>query len=133
MDRLSIEPLGIDNVMFAVADLDMAIRFYERCGFVLKFRLDAANTALFAIGDEAPGLMLRGGAEGRGHLWVEVNDALIVADALRGAGLEARMIETATGRTCEVPDPFGNVIGFADYSKRPDLGRPAPGTATTSV
>lgn len=29
----------------------------------------------------------------------------------------------ATGWTVEVTDPWGNVLGFTDYTKRPELGR----------
>ena len=36
-----IEPLGIDNVFFTVADLGAAVAFYQRCGLKLKFRIDA--------------------------------------------------------------------------------------------
>jgi catechol 2,3-dioxygenase-like lactoylglutathione lyase family enzyme len=71
-----IEPLGINNVFFAVADLEAAVAFYQRCGLTLKFRIDAARIALFAIGAEEPGLMLREGESiGGGRLWVEVADA----------------------------------------------------------
>ena len=37
--------------------------------------------------------------------------------------VQGNEIETKTGITFEVKDPDGNVIGFADYSKQPELGR----------
>ncbi|TJW10060.1 MAG: VOC family protein [Mesorhizobium sp.] len=119
-----IELLGIDNVMFHVGDLETAIPFYESCGFVLKFRVDEKQMALFDIGPEGPGLVIRtdeGSPAGR--LWVEVRNADEVRQKLLTKGLTSSPIETATGITCEIVDHFGNCIGFADYSKRPDLAR----------
>ena len=119
-----IEPLGIDNVFFTVADLDAAVSFYARCGLKLKFRIDTAKMALFSIGREEPGLLLREGeAVGAGRLWLEVADAELVGIELAANGIASQRLETATGITVEVTDLSGNVIGFADYSKRPDLAR----------
>jgi catechol 2,3-dioxygenase-like lactoylglutathione lyase family enzyme len=119
--------LGIDNVMFAVRDLEAAIGFYSACGFRLKFRMDAAGMALFAIGGEEPGLLIRaegsGGEPGRGKFWVEVSNADETAAQLAAAGIATARLETMTGITVEATDPSGNVVGFADYSKKPEMGR----------
>lgn len=126
------ELLGIDNVLFAVADLDAAVHFYEACGLAVKFRIDKAGMALFSIGGEAPGLLIRAtggagpgsiGAPGSGKVWIEVRDANAVAAELSAAGIVTSRLETMTGITVEATDPSGNVIGFADYSKRPELAR----------
>lgn len=126
------ELFGVDNVMFAVRDLDAAIRFYTTCGFALKFRMDRAGMALFAIGAEEPGLLVRleggsgpgrSGTAGAGRFWVEVRDADAVAAELESAGIATTRLETATGITVEATDPSGNVVGFADYTKRPELAR----------
>jgi catechol 2,3-dioxygenase-like lactoylglutathione lyase family enzyme len=126
------ELLGVDNVMLAVRDLDAAVRFYEACGFTMKFRLDQAGMALFGIGGEAPGLLVRAGAgggpgdpgtAGAGRFWVEVRDADAVAAELNAAGIATGRLETMTGITVEATDPSGNVVGFADYSKRPEMAR----------
>jgi len=117
-------PLGIDNVFFAVGDLDAALDFYRRCGLGVKFRLDAAHMALLTIGAEEPGLVVReGDSIGGGRLWVEVADAEMAAAELNALGILTERLETATGITVEATDPWGNVIGFADYSKRPELAR----------
>ena len=119
-----VEPLGIDNVFFSVADFDTAVSFYARCGLKLKFRIDTAKMALFSIGGEEPGLLLREGeAVGAGRLWLEVADAELVGIELAANGITAQRLETATGVTVEVTDPSGNVVGFADYFKRPELAR----------
>ncbi|GAB2723381.1 hypothetical protein GCM10027072_15970 [Streptomyces bullii] len=58
-------------------------------------------------------------------MWLEVPDARAAARALREAGI-ALLDEpstTVTGWAVEIADPWGNVIGFTDYSKRPELGR----------
>ncbi|HXG40772.1 MAG TPA: VOC family protein [Candidatus Limnocylindrales bacterium] len=118
--------LGIDNVLFSVGDLDATIEHYRRLGFELRFRLPDPPIALFGIGPERPGLLIRAGeTPGGGQLWVEVPDATSAADELRAAGLApAAPIRTATGLTVEVADPWGNVVGFADYALRPPLARP---------
>ena len=114
---------GIDNVLFAVRELDAAVRFYTACGFGLKFRIDAAGMALFTIGGEEPGLMLRVGEGGPGRFWVEVRDADAAAAELNATGIVTSRLKTMTGMTVEATDPSGNVVGFADYSKRPELAR----------
>lgn len=117
------ELLGVDNVLFAVRELAGSIAFYEACGFVLKFKVEAAGMALFLIGAEEPGLLIRVGEGGAGKLWVEVHQADEVATMLSDAGITSTRLETRTGITVEATDPSGNIIGFADYSKRPELAR----------
>jgi catechol 2,3-dioxygenase-like lactoylglutathione lyase family enzyme len=129
--------LGIDNVLFAVGDLDAAIALYrDGLGLPLRFALPERGIALFAIGDEAPGLLVRAGSptDGGGsprpsapRLWLEVPDARASAGELRARGLAplAPPFETATGWTVEIADPWGNVVGLADYLHRPELGRPS--------
>lgn len=122
-----IEPLGIDNVFFTVSDLDSAVAFYVRCGFRRKLQLDAKRLAMLTIGQEAPGLVLTQTQElTRGRFWVEVRDALVVAEALRAQGLQPHSLETATGTACELSDTDGNVLGFVDYRQQPSLARPIP-------
>ena len=115
-----VKILGIDNVFFQVGSLEKAILFYERLGFVLEFKTQRINAALFMIGNEEPGLMLFENPSPKpSRLWVEVKSAL-EAQKIFGGGT---YIETATGLTYEVIDPWENVIGFADYSKKPELAR----------
>lgn len=117
------EILGIDNVLFTVAELDTAIAFYKSCGLVLKLRRDPPGMALFSIGDGEPGLLIRTGGTGTGRLWLEVRNADEAARKLKSAGIATSRLETATGITVEARDPFGNVLGFADYTKRPEMAR----------
>lgn len=119
------ELLGIDNVLFAVRELDPAVAFYETCGFTVKFNIPQMQMALLAIGREEPGLLIRVGEGGPGKLWVEVKDANAVAAELSAAGIPTNRLEIATGITVEAADPSGNVIGFADYSRRPEMARKA--------
>ncbi|MFI6880133.1 VOC family protein [Streptomyces sp. NPDC050400] len=125
--------LGFDNVLFPVGDLPEAVAFYERAGFPVKFRLDEAGIALLGVGKETPGLLLRA-EDDYGHrpppwpaarLWLEVPDARAAADALTAAGIEILdpPFSTSTGYVVEFADPWGNVIGFTDYLKRPELAR----------
>lgn len=115
-----MEILGIDNIFSQVGNLEEAIGFYESLGFVLKFKVPHINAALFNIGSEEPGLMLFQNEEPKpSRFWVEVKSASEVQKNLSKGSL----IETATGFTFEVLDPWGNAIGFADYSKKQELGR----------
>ncbi|EFF92722.1 MULTISPECIES: VOC family protein [Streptomyces] len=132
-DDESYELLGFDNVLLPVGDLDEAVRFYGRAGFEVAFRLDEARIALLKVGGETPGILLRT-EEALGHrtppwpsprIWLEVPDARAAARELTRAGI-ALLDEpsaVATGWTVEIADPWGNVLGFTDYTKRPELGR----------
>jgi len=112
--------LGIDNVFFQVGSVEKAILYYEKLGFILKFRIPRISAALFSIGNEEPGLMLLENQEHKpSRLWVEVESTVSVQENLG----EGSLIETLTGLTFEVIDPWGNTIGFADYSKKPELAR----------
>jgi len=123
---------GIDNVLFTVGDLDTAVDFYAgRLGLPLTFRLDGPGVALFRLGDEPAGLLVRRGpASGRAaagpRLWLEVTDARATASALAERGLTALAdpFPVATGWTVELADPWGNVVGFTDHTTMPERGRP---------
>jgi predicted enzyme related to lactoylglutathione lyase len=132
-DYRSYELLGFDNVLLPVGDLGAAVGFYERAGFAVGFRFDDAGIALLKVGAETPGILLRE-EDGLGHrppawpsprLWIEVADARRAAACLAAAGIAPldEPFPVATGWTVEIADPWGNVIGFTDYGKRPELGR----------
>jgi predicted enzyme related to lactoylglutathione lyase len=132
-DDESYELLGFDNVLLPVGDLGEAVRFYERAGFTVGFRHDEAGIALLKVGGETPGILLRAEVA-LGHrpppwpsprVWLEVPDARAAARALGDAGIEPldKPFSGATGWTVEIADPWGNVTGLTDYSKRPELGR----------
>ncbi|RSS22784.1 VOC family protein [Streptomyces sp. WAC08452] len=132
-DHESYELLGFDNVLLPVGDLGAAVDFYERAGFPVAYRMDEAGIALLKVGVETPGLLLRLEEEfGRQppmwpstRVWLEVTDARTAARELRAAGVPPldEPFPVATGWTVEFADPWGNVIGLTDYSKRPELGR----------
>lgn len=109
--------LGVDNVLFAVGDLDRAVAFYGDLGLPLVFRLD--GIALFRLGPETPGLLVRlvrrSAEVGGGRVWLEVPDARALSIG--------QPFRVATGWTVEVADPWGNVIGFTDYTTMPQRGR----------
>ncbi|MEV6511899.1 VOC family protein [Streptomyces sp. NPDC051642] len=132
-DEESYELLGFDNLLLPVGDLGEAVPFYERAGFTVGFRLDEAGIAILKVGGETPGVLLRH-EDGLGHrpppwpsprVWLEVPDARKAAQRLTAAGIPLldAPFSAATGWTVEIADPWGNVIGFTDYSKRPELAR----------
>ncbi|WP_327728089.1 VOC family protein [Streptomyces sp. NBC_00487] len=129
----SYELLGFDNLLLPVGDLGEAVSFYERAGFAVAFRLDEAGIAGLKVGKETPGLLLRvedelphrSPAWGTARAWLEVRDAREAARALTAAGVPPldAPFSIATGWTVEFADPWGNVVGFTDYTKRPELAR----------
>ncbi|MGW0768448.1 VOC family protein [Streptomyces sp. NPDC002676] len=132
-DEESYELLGFDNVLLPVGDLAEAVGFYERAGFGVGFRFDEAGIALLKVGKETPGILLRVDEElgyrsppwHSARIWLEVPDARATARGLAAAGITPldEAFPVATGWTVEIADPWGNVLGFTDYSKRPELGR----------
>ncbi|WP_433437507.1 VOC family protein [Nonomuraea sp. CA-141351] len=111
--------LGVDNILVGAGDPVRAKEFYGGV-LGLEEKFSTEETALFAIGEETPGLLVRvqEGRPGSMRVWLEVPDARAAADEL---GLEP--FEVFTGWTVEVPDPWGNVIGLTDYTKQPHLAR----------
>lgn len=121
--------LGVDNVFVPVGDLDEAVAFYrDVIGLPVAKRFDRMGMALFRIGDETPGLGVGVSATpnvGEQKVWFEVPDARAAAEEVsaKGASLLAPPFLIPTGWAFEVRDPWGNVIGFTDYTVKPDLGR----------
>ncbi|KQY44563.1 VOC family protein [Cellulomonas sp. Root137] len=121
--------LGVDNVFVEVGDLDEAVTFYQDgLGLPVRMRFDAIDTALLQLGGETPGLGIRAVQEPRAggqKVWLEVGDARAAAEelAVRGIRSIAPPFAIRTGWAFEVQDPWENVIGFTDYSLRPELGR----------
>lgn len=116
--------LGIDNVFVQVRDLQEAEMFYKKIGLELTLSIPHMKGLIFSIGGEEPGLIvLETENDNKARLWVEVPDALEVERELAACGIESVLLQTATGITCEVEDPWGNKIGFADYSLKPKLAR----------
>ncbi|MGH3615317.1 MAG: hypothetical protein ACRDRK_22525 [Pseudonocardia sp.] len=84
-DRL-IPVLGVDNVLFSVGDLDVALEHYAGAiGLPVAFRTTDLPIALLRLGDETPGLLLREDRTlpdpppraGSPRLWLEVPDATV--------------------------------------------------------
>ncbi|MEU7138453.1 VOC family protein [Nocardia sp. NPDC046473] len=126
---------GIDNVLVPVGDLAAAVEFYEyQLGLSVRFTVPERGIALFGVAAETPGIMaMVDPAAGQGappamRVWLEVPDAQAAAAELEGRGVEmlTAPFEVGTGWSVEVADPWGNVIGLTDYSKRPELARPEP-------
>ncbi|CAM5309689.1 MULTISPECIES: VOC family protein [Streptomyces] len=134
-DEESYELLGFDNVLLPVGDLGEAVAFYERAGFAVGFRFDEGGIAQLKVGGETPGILLRAEEELRQRtppwpsprVWLEVPDARAAARELAAAGIALldEVFPVATGWTVEIADPWGNILGFTDYTKRPALGRRA--------
>ncbi|WP_405066834.1 VOC family protein [Kribbella sp. NBC_01510] len=121
--------LGVDNVFLPVGDLTQAVAFYQDAvGLPVAKRFDEIGMVLFRIGDETPGLgvgVSESPTAGGQKVWFEVPDARAAADELSAKGVAplAQPFRIPTGWAFEVRDPWGNVIGFTDYTAKPELGR----------
>ncbi len=124
--------LGIDNVIFTVGDLNRAVTFYEKLGFLVKFRLDALDICVMAVGFELPGLVLKKEdiptqslVPERARFWVEVPDTQRSLEVLKARGIDLvrEPMKLPTGLLVEVADPWGNVVGFTDHLAHPESGR----------
>jgi predicted enzyme related to lactoylglutathione lyase len=126
--------LGVDNVLFAVGDLDEALEHYAAgIGLPVEFRLADPPLAVLRLGAETPGLLLRedrslaaADASARSaRVWLEVPDAPAAAEHLRAAGISllAEPFAVATGHVVEVADRWGNVVGLTDHSAAPERAR----------
>jgi catechol 2,3-dioxygenase-like lactoylglutathione lyase family enzyme len=116
--------LGIDNIFFEVLDLQKAQHFYEQLGFKLKLSIPQKKAILFSIGSETPGLIIcEKDSPAPSRLWIEVENAESVKSHCQSIGISGKDIQTNTGVTFEIVDESGNSIGFADYSKKPELSR----------
>jgi catechol 2,3-dioxygenase-like lactoylglutathione lyase family enzyme len=114
--------LGIDNVFFQIGNLEEAVQFYQNLGFKLKFKIPRIAAALMEIGQEEPGLMLCETKDIKpSKLWVEVASAAQAKDKCETLMVQGKLLEAATGFTYEIGDPWGNIVGFADYCKKPEL------------
>lgn len=128
-----MELLGIDIVFYVVGDMNLAVDFYGKLGFGLKFRSDAVDVSVFSIGSEQPSLLLKRmdvplaeAKPERARFWVEVVDVPALAEELKGKGIPfvQSPFKLPTGWLLEVKDPWGNVVGFMDYAFQPEFGRP---------
>jgi len=128
----ALDVLGVDNVLIAVGDFEVALDFYAgSLGLPVKFQLPHLGIASLRLGAEEPGLLVRAGAvhpsEAREtpRVWLEVRDARAAAADLRDRGVDTlgEPFEVTTGWTVEVADPWGNVIGLTDYTKDPARAR----------
>lgn len=122
--------LGIDNVFLGVGDLAQAVEFYrDVIGLPVAKRFDEMGTVLFQIGAETPGLgaAVTSGpvTAGPDKLWFEVADARAAAAELTAKGVAPLRppFPIPTGWAFEIRDPWGKVLGFTDYSSKPEAGR----------
>jgi predicted enzyme related to lactoylglutathione lyase len=124
-----VKVLGFDNVFVEVGDLDAAVEFYrDVLGLGVHKRFDPLRMVLFSVGAETPGLGIAAVASprvGGQKVWFEVPDARAAAGELaaQGAPPLAPPALIPTGWAFEVCDPWGNVLGFADYTAHPEMGR----------
>ena len=107
-----IRPIPIDNVLIDVPSVEQAAAWYqEYAGLAVLFT--TPDIAVLHTEDHAgPGILLRrSDRPSHGTVWFEVADAQLVADAW---GLP--VFAVATGKCVEIHDPWGNTVGFTDYS-----------------
>jgi predicted enzyme related to lactoylglutathione lyase len=123
--------LGVDNLLFAVGDLDRALSFYrDQLGLPVKFAFPELGIVGFRLGADHTGLILRrqddlpeAPPRPTPRAWLVVADARAADATLRAAGVTplAPPFGLRTGWTVEVADPWGNVLGLTDYTLAPQI------------
>lgn len=117
--RQMVEPLRLDNIILQVPDVGAAVQWY-RCTAGLTPVLVTPEVAVLHPADGGAGVVLRrGDGAGRSTVWFEVADA-----AAAGRELGVEPFEIGTGLCAQVRDPWGNTVGFADYSTAGRGGAP---------
>ncbi|MBV9355253.1 MAG: VOC family protein [Chloroflexi bacterium] len=123
--------LGVDNILFAVGDLERALAFYrDQLGLPITFAVPEVGVVGLRLGGDQTGLILRSqdglpeaGPRPTPRVWLVVADARAADAALRAAGLTplAPPFAVRTGWTVEIADPWGNVLGLTDYTSAPQI------------
>ena len=82
------------------------------------------------ISEEHPNLLLLKGATKpsgleQPRLWIEVLDAQAALEELKEKGIQlaSEPRHVTVGWLAETVDPWGNVLGFIDYTSQPHFGR----------
>jgi predicted enzyme related to lactoylglutathione lyase len=128
---MALALLGVDNLLFAVGNLERALAFYrDQLGLPVKFAFPEVGIVGFRLGADHSGLILRqqeglpeAAPRPTPRAWLVVADARAADAALRAAGLTplAPPFAVRTGWTVEVADPWGNVLGLTDYTSAPQI------------
>jgi predicted enzyme related to lactoylglutathione lyase len=137
---VALDLLGVDNLLFAVGNLERALAFYrDQLGLPVKFAFPEAGIVGFRLGADQTGLILRrqdglpeAGPRPTPRAWLVVADARAADAALRVAGVTplGPPFAVRTGWTVEVADPWGNVLGLTDYTLAPQI---SPFTSSQTV
>jgi predicted enzyme related to lactoylglutathione lyase len=108
-----------DNVFLPANDFAAGRQFYsETLGFPVKFDFSASGFLAFQVGDEEPAIILRNLPDFKPTVWFEVDDVKTTYKELLAKGVVflSEPFPIRTGLAVEFFDPFGNRLGFTDYS-----------------
>jgi predicted enzyme related to lactoylglutathione lyase len=109
-----------DNVFLPANDFAKGREFYEKTlGMPVKFDFSEAGFMAFQVGNEEPAIILRNLPDSKPTVWFEVDDVKTTFDELKEKGVAFRSdpFRIRTGMAVEFEDPFGNRLGFTDYTK----------------
>ena len=112
-----------DNFFLPTDDLYEAVNFYTNLGLSEKFNFSDKGMIAFSVGEEEPAIILKDIArfpDQKPTIWFVLNDVLTEYKKLEERGIRfiSKPYPIGTGIAVEFKDPFGNVLGITDYSKR---------------
>jgi predicted enzyme related to lactoylglutathione lyase len=119
-----------DNFFLPTDNLEKGKDFYQRIlGLRLKFDFSERGMMAFKVGDREPAIILKDLKKfpaARPTIWFVVDDVIKEHDRLKAEGVHflSEPFEIPTGMAVEFEDPFGNMLGITDYSKRNVQARP---------
>jgi predicted enzyme related to lactoylglutathione lyase len=112
-----------DNFFLGVSDLEEARSFYEqKLELQLKFDFSKEGMLAYHIGKEEPAIILKDQnvfKNMKPTIWFEVDDVNKEYIKLKEKGIVflSEPFRIYTGMAVEFEDPFGNRLGFTDYSR----------------
>ena len=114
-----------DNFFIPVDSLDRAKRFYrDILGLPVHFDFGDIGMTAFKVGNSEPAIIAQEKAkhpQARPSILFEVEDVRKTYDELKGKGVKflSEPYGIFTGLAVQFEDPFENLLGLTDYSKRP--------------
>ena len=116
-----------DNFFLPSSDLEKGKKFYrDILGLPIKFDFSGMGMVAFKVGGNEPAIILKDTAkfpETKPSIWFMVDNVKEEYTRLKVKGLQflSQPFEIHTGMAVEFEDPFGNKLGFTDYSKSPKI------------
>ena len=116
-----------DNFFLPSSDLKKGKEFYQNLlGLPIKFDFSNMGMIAFKVGNNEPSIILKDVTkfpEAKPTIWFVVDRVAEEYKRLKAKGVKflSEPFKIQTGMAVEFEDPYGNRLGFTDYSKSPKI------------